>query len=32
LLERYADRVSKVEVGDAGIHFDIDTPDDLNAG
>ncbi|MDA1090164.1 MAG: molybdopterin-binding/glycosyltransferase family 2 protein [Proteobacteria bacterium] len=29
LIERYADRVSKVEVGDAGIHFDIDTPDDL---
>ena len=32
LLERYADRVSKVEVGDAGIHFDIDKPDDLKSG
>jgi molybdenum cofactor cytidylyltransferase len=29
LIERYADSVSKVEVGDAGIHFDIDTPGDL---
>ncbi len=29
LLARYADRVSAVEVGDDGIHFDIDTPQDL---
>ena len=31
LIERYADRVTRVEVADAGIHFDIDTPDDLNS-
>ena len=31
LLARYADRVSAVEVKDAGIHFDIDTPEDLNS-
>lgn len=31
LLERYAARVSRIEVDDAGIHFDIDTPDDLSS-
>ncbi len=31
LIERYSGQVSKVEVGDAGIHFDIDQPDDLNS-
>lgn len=31
LIERYSDRVSKVEVADDSIHFDIDTPDDLSA-
>jgi len=31
LLERFADRVSRVEVADDGIHFDIDMPDDLKA-
>ena len=32
LLERYAAQVSKVEVDDPGIHFDIDKPDDLKSG
>ena len=31
LLERYAAQVSKVEVDDPGIHFDIDKPDDLDS-
>lgn len=31
LLARYGDRVSAVEVKDAGIHFDIDTPEDLDS-
>ncbi|NQV84216.1 MAG: nucleotidyltransferase family protein [Rhodospirillales bacterium] len=29
LIERFSEQVSKVDVDDAGIHFDIDTPDDL---
>lgn len=29
LIERYSESVSRVEVSDAGIHFDIDTPGDL---
>ena len=32
LIERYSERVSKVEVDDAGIHFDIDESDDLKSG
>ena len=31
LLARHADRVSAVEVKDAAIHFDIDTPEDLDS-
>ena len=31
LIERYSGHVSKVDVDDAGIHFDIDKPDDLNS-
>ena len=31
LLERYAARVSLVEVDDPGIHFDIDEPGDLDS-
>ena len=31
LLERYAAQVSSVEVDDPGIHFDIDTPRDLDS-
>ena len=29
LLQRHADRVDFIDVDDAGIHRDIDTPDDL---
>jgi len=32
LIERYSEQISKVEVDDAGIHFDIDKPDDLKSG
>ena len=31
LIERYSEQVSMVEVEDAGIHFDIDKPSDLNS-
>lgn len=30
LLQKYADAVIEIQVNDAGIHHDIDTPDDLN--
>ena len=31
LIEQHSERVSKVEVTEDGIHFDIDKPDDLNS-
>lgn len=31
LIERYSARLSRIEVGDAGVHLDIDTPDDLKS-